>query len=210
MCVNRNQLYFFCRPSVKSSDASPDSPPPIPPVRCSSVSKPLGRHDGPLPPPPVPKPQHEPKTATLPRVGPPAPPPPRRRGSDMKKPNVPPVPAQSHRRSKSEGKIIFGEDEVDMRKRLNTCIALPGMAGGAKEPNNRVRRPPPPPKPTPDEPLMKKDSANSSQDSPRRKISGSPQESPRKDSVGTVKDSPPKKVSDSGSPVPKGSLSPEK
>ena len=65
----------------------------------------------------------------------------------MKKQNVPPVPAHGHRRSKSEGKIIFGEDEVDVRKRLNTSVVHPGMVGVVKEVDNRIRRPAPPPKP---------------------------------------------------------------
>jgi len=105
-----------------------DSPPPIPPVRCSSVSRDRDKRFGvdvPLPPlpakpkfddpgpPAVKPPPPEVKTRPPPEVAnrraPPVPPVPnyKRSGSEMKPP-APPLPM--HRRSKSEGRSPFGED----------------------------------------------------------------------------------------------------
>lgn len=116
----------FCsslsRPDGAGADQS-DSPPPIPPVRCSSVSreKRFGI-DVPLPPLPAkPKFDDPNSTSTKPsppevksrppeaanRRAPPVPPAPKRAGAEIKPP-APPLPM--HRRSKSEGRSPFGED----------------------------------------------------------------------------------------------------
>lgn len=109
-------------PDGAGTDQS-DSPPPIPPIRCSSVSreKRFGI-DVPLPPLPAkPKFDDPDATSTKPsppevksrppdaanRRAPPVPPAPKRAGAEIKPP-APPLP--THRRSKSEGRSPFGED----------------------------------------------------------------------------------------------------
>lgn len=130
------------------ADGDPsDSPPPIPPVRCSSVSreKRFGI-DVPLPPLPA-KPNFDDpvaSAATKPvppdvksrppeaanRRAPPVPPAPKRVSTEMKPP-APPLP--THRRSKSEGRSPFGED-------------IPPSPLD-KEENKEEVRPHPPPRP---------------------------------------------------------------
>ena len=101
-----------------------DSPPPVPPVRCSSVSRERDKRFGvdiPFPPLPA-KPKFDdtgsavkaspPELRTRPppevvnRRAPPVPPAPKRLGDT--KPAAPPLPM--HRRSKSEGRSPFGEE----------------------------------------------------------------------------------------------------
>lgn len=108
---------FFCRGDEAGSD--PCDLAPIPPVRCSSVSRDRDKRfgvDGPLPPLPA-KPKFDdpsskappsesktrPVTEVVNRRAPPIPPPPRRTSSDLK-PMAPPLPM--HRRSRSEGKLV--------------------------------------------------------------------------------------------------------
>ncbi|EDO34178.1 predicted protein [Nematostella vectensis] len=130
-----------------------ESPPPIPPIRCSSVSRPV-RPTGP-PPPPVPKPQFDdtptrapppPDMQTNPdteRRPPPLPPAPKR-ALDLK-PNLPPVP--THKRSKSDGKVPFGEDIADMgRPTLVKKSSFP-LGEGEKD-DSKASRPELPPRPT--------------------------------------------------------------
>ena len=125
----------------------------------------------------------------------------------MKKQNVPPVPAHSHRRSKSEGKIIFGEEDVDMRKRLNTTINLPGMVSTGKEVDNRIRKPPPPPKPStvpansPSSEPLEKDLPGTKEPLSKRTASG-PQDSPKKQSTVEIKDSPEKHPTEGSKDAP--------
>lgn len=140
-----------------------DSPPPIPPVRCSSVSRDRDKRFGiDVPPPPLPaKPKFDdppgrpppPEIKTRPpseavnRRTPPVPPAPKRSGSDLK-PAAPPLPP-THRRSKSEGRSPFGEDipagpGSESRLPLEKKLSDPA---DAEEADKGVNRPLPPPRP---------------------------------------------------------------
>ncbi|XP_048590498.1 vegetative cell wall protein gp1-like [Nematostella vectensis] len=128
-----------------------ESPPPIPPIRCPSVSRPVR----PTGPPSPPKPQfHDTPTRASPppdmrtnpdteRRPPPLPPAPKR-AIDLK-PDFPPVP--THKRSKSDGKVPFGEDIADMgRPALEKKSSFP-LGEGEKD-DSKASRPELPPRPT--------------------------------------------------------------
>lgn len=156
--------YFICFlfRADEAGDQS-DSPPPIPPVRCSSVSRDRDKRFGiDVPPPPLPaKPKFDdppgrpppPENKTRPpseavsRRTPPVPPAPKRSGSDLK-PAAPPLPP-THRRSKSEGRSPFGEDipagpGSESRLPLEKKLSDPADAEEADKGENR---PLPPPRP---------------------------------------------------------------
>ncbi|EDO30367.1 predicted protein [Nematostella vectensis] len=130
---------------------SPNHPKPIPPIRWASVSRPVR----PTGPPSPPKPQfHDTPTRASPppdmrtnpdteRRPPPLPPAPKR-AVDLK-PDFPPVP--THKRSKSDGKVPFGEDIADMgRPALEKKSSFP-LGEGEKD-DSKASRPELPPRPT--------------------------------------------------------------
>ncbi|XP_074607779.1 arf-GAP with SH3 domain, ANK repeat and PH domain-containing protein 2-like isoform X2 [Acropora palmata] len=149
-------------PKGKAGDEAGSDPcdlAPIPPVRCSSVSRDRDKRfgvDGPLPPLPA-KPKFDdpssrappsesktrPVTEVVNRRAPPIPPPPRRTSSDLK-PMAPPLPM--HRRSKSEGKLV---DEL-FAASSGSKSKLPlekKLSDSADKGDENKDRPIPPPRP---------------------------------------------------------------
>ncbi|XP_068737662.1 arf-GAP with SH3 domain, ANK repeat and PH domain-containing protein 2-like [Montipora capricornis] len=151
-------------PKGKTADEAgvdlPDAPPPIPPVRCSSVSRDRDKRFGvdiPLPPlpakpkfddtpnrPPPPDGKTRPLTEMFNRRAPPIPPAPKRTASDLK-PSAPPLPM--HRRSKSDGKSPFDED-IPARSGLASKPPLEKkLSGPMSAKDDDKNRPLPPPRP---------------------------------------------------------------
>lgn len=149
-------------PKGKAGDEAGSDPcdlAPIPPVRCSSVSRDRDKRfgvDGPLPPLPA-KPKFDdpssrtppsesktrPVTEVVNRRAPPIPPPPRRTSSDLK-PMAPPLPM--HRRSRSEGKLV---DEL-FAASSGSKSKLPlekKLSDSADKGDENKDRPIPPPRP---------------------------------------------------------------
>lgn len=150
-------------PKAKPADGTAadqaESPPPVPPVRCSSVSREKRfAVDVPLPPLPAKPKFDDPGAAatkqlptdpkirpaeTINRRAPPVPPTPKRAGGEGK-PVAPPLP--THRRSKSEGKTPFGEEilrAADSKPPFQKKLSSPLGKEDVKE----EEKPIPPPRP---------------------------------------------------------------
>ena len=129
-------MWYILSGEPNSSEASEPGP-PAPPIRSQSVSR--EKRSVPLPTPPADgrgSPQGQ-------RRPPPVPPPPRRAASNLK---GPPPPVPNHRRSRSEGRAPFGEEDI-------RNVVVPAPRPGIEKQNSVPLESPepapvPPPKPS--------------------------------------------------------------